>query len=647
MQVSKFILGVLLVVLPVFGTLYASGTVQNLEESLEALQDAYTRGDNRLPISNSIDRLLSLIPADAWQLQLKANKLYINCLEDLMKKAVTPRRKQLFLEQFKTVIEQRVAIVYELQQNKIEGFTEELELAFQIVDRNRNYQLRDNVNISNHKLRSISTQREAIEIQRKLLIEKYPAEGTAEEKKKFGRQVGLLESQRDSLVQLERDIISDKEASKLSDSLDEKPFSFLAFFSKMETSESIIQYFVGEEKVYAFVFAKGVLSLYECGNAVSIKEQVDLYRRCLSFISGKEHFLVAAHYLYLKLFKPFEPFLSGSRKIILVPDSFLGGVSFDALSRTPLTQNWDRDFATIDFLVKSYQFSYQYSAKQYTQQKRSKNDADPKVFVFAPVFDSKYYQEYTEKPDTVEFSLNQLPNTEKLINGLSRHFKGTNYLRQEATADNFYHTFSEEKKILHFATHTYVNDTMPLQSYIALAPNGTNKAADKTSNYYHRLSLAEIYQITSEHNIDLIILGSCETGKGELMTGKGISGFAYGFSLAGVKSLIYSLWALDENSTNIILYHFYKGLQAGEDKDSALRKAKLKYLSEHADYQTNSPFYWAGLVIAGDNVGYAFSTSYNKRLYSIIGGTIFFALILLVWLFQKYKMLGRFKSFKS
>lgn len=634
---SKFLLGLLLVMLPVLGELYASEAVKGLEERLEELNNAYVRGDNRLPISNSIDSLISVIPADAWQLQLKAHKLYISCLEDLMKKAGTPRRKQLFLEQFKTVIEHMLAIVYELQQNKVEGFAQELELAFRIVDRNRNYQLQDNVNIKNHKLRSISTQREAIEIQRKLLIEKYPAEGTSEEKKKFGKQVGLLEEQRDSLAQLERNIINDAEANRLSGQLDETPVLLSAVFSKMESGESIIQYFAGEKKVYAFVFTKGALSLYECGSTVSIKEQADIYRQYLRFISGKEHFLAAAHYLYLKLFRPFEPFLSGSTRLILIPDSFLGGLSFDAFSRTPLTQNWKRDFATIDFLIKSYQFSYQYSAIEYTQRKGSKNDANPKIYVFAPVFDAKYYQTYTNKPDTVEYSLNQLPYTEKLVTELGRHFKGKNYLRQAATADNFYHTFTEEKKILHFATHTYVNDTMPLQSYIALASNDISGVGLDAPDYYHRLSLAEIYQMTSEHNIDLMVLGSCQTGKGELTTGKGISGFAYGFSLVGVKSMIYSLWALDENSTNIILYNFYKGLQAGQDKDIALREAKLKYLNENADHQTNAPFYWAGLVIAGDNMGYAFTPYYKKRLYPIIGGTIFFALILLVWFYFRSK----------
>ena len=60
-----------------------------------------------------------------------------------------------------------------------------------------------------------------------------------------------------------------------------------------------------------------------------------------------------------------------------------------------------------------------------------------------------------------------------------------------------------------------------------------------------------------------------------------------------------SLWEIDEKAGSIILESFYNHLRNGEDKDEALRQAKLDYLAS-ARGRNLSPLYWSGLVIMGD-----------------------------------------------
>jgi|SRR5690554_3989280 len=56
-----------------------------------------------------------------------------------------------------------------------------------------------------------------------------------------------------------------------------------------------------------------------------------------------------------------------------------------------------------------------------------------------------------------------------------------------------------------------------------------------------------------------------------------------------------------DQSTKEIMIAFYKNLQQGQDKATALRQAKLSYLKNTQDENLQHPFYWAGFVLSGDD----------------------------------------------
>ena len=74
---------------------------------------------------------------------------------------------------------------------------------------------------------------------------------------------------------------------------------------------------------------------------------------------------------------------------------------------------------------------------------------------------------------------------------------------------------------------------------------------------------------------------------------------AHAFNYAGSKSILTSLWQIDEQSSAEILDGFYGYLEAGLTKDEALKNAKLNYLKS-AEGRTLHPQYWAGLILMGD-----------------------------------------------
>ena len=74
---------------------------------------------------------------------------------------------------------------------------------------------------------------------------------------------------------------------------------------------------------------------------------------------------------------------------------------------------------------------------------------------------------------------------------------------------------------------------------------------------------------------------------------------ARGFSYAGAKSIMTTLWKIPDENTQIIMGDFYQYLKDGLSKHEALRQAKLDYLND-LNQPNRSPLYWAGLIGIGD-----------------------------------------------
>lgn len=111
------------------------------------------------------------------------------------------------------------------------------------------------------------------------------------------------------------------------------------------------------------------------------------------------------------------------------------------------------------------------------------------------------------------------------------------------------------------------------------------------------LYLFDIY--SCDLTSSLTVLTACETGKPGYQDGEGMVSLAHAFNYAGSNSVITGLWKIDEQSSALIMEFSTKIFWGGMDKDEALQKAKLEYLSR-SEGRTLAPQYWAGLVLMGD-----------------------------------------------
>ena len=92
------------------------------------------------------------------------------------------------------------------------------------------------------------------------------------------------------------------------------------------------------------------------------------------------------------------------------------------------------------------------------------------------------------------------------------------------------------------------------------------------------LTAKEISQMDLR-KLDLVVLSACQTGLGEI-SGDGVFGLQRGFKKAGAKTLMMSLWKVDDKATQLLMSRFYSNLIAGKSKIESLRDAQ-KYVREY------------------------------------------------------------------
>ena len=93
-------------------------------------------------------------------------------------------------------------------------------------------------------------------------------------------------------------------------------------------------------------------------------------------------------------------------------------------------------------------------------------------------------------------------------------------------------------------------------------------------------------------NTDMVVLSACETGLGENVISEGVFGLQRAFKLAGVQTLVMSLWKVPDDETTEFMSLFYKNWLGGMDKHEAFQAAQREIKKA-----SPNPYYWAGFVM--------------------------------------------------
>jgi CHAT domain-containing protein len=115
------------------------------------------------------------------------------------------------------------------------------------------------------------------------------------------------------------------------------------------------------------------------------------------------------------------------------------------------------------------------------------------------------------------------------------------------------------------------------------------------------LTAEEVASLNLE-GVEWAVLSACDTGLGQLRSGEGVLGLRRAFQIAGARTIIMSLWPVEDRSARLWMRALYEGrLKRHLDTADSVREAALTVLRDRRTQgQSTHPFYWAGFVAAGD-----------------------------------------------
>ncbi|MFK7922657.1 MAG: DUF2225 domain-containing protein [Bacteroidia bacterium] len=367
---------------------------------------------------------------------------------------------------------------------------------------------------------------------------------------------------------------------------------------------SLIEYFVGEENLYLLDVRQDEVHFFKLPNDFGLAGLIQDFRAGIyEYFVGEEAFedadydrlsqqyTSAAYQLYQTLFAPYQgDSLRLATDLVIVPDGMLGYLPFGALLQTPAENA--TTFRTHDYLLRSHSVSYVPSASLWAEMQNDDPLPDKSGLLgFAPIFagESNGLRGSWIKDS---LSLAALPYTERELADIKAVFKADNYLNEQASLANF-QQLSSQYRLIHLATHGVLNDEDPDQSFLAFYP------IRGTSSQGGRLMLRELYAM--DIPAEMVVLSACETGIGRFSRGEGLLSLARGFSYAGTRSLLATLWRIPDGEANQdLLPNFYQALKDGQTKSEAMRSAQLAQVNEAFVDQLAHPFFWAAFTPIGD-----------------------------------------------
>ena len=359
----------------------------------------------------------------------------------------------------------------------------------------------------------------------------------------------------------------------------------------------MLEYFLGEQRSYLVLVSPANVRLHLLPAKGAIERSLRAYLKLISDRSSdpRDGF-GAAERIGRELFpRDHDEDLKRAKTVIVIPDGILHNLPFEAIRV--------RDEAGSRYLVEDIAISYCPSASSLAVLKTSSSPRKGNKGVLA--VGAPNYGRMTirhecilvgrrDSPGMISgeevVEIPPLPFSRREIQGIAKSLAslGVDTLTGDAASEtNIKQWPLRDYGIIHFACHGFLNELSPFRSALALS-------ATEVSGDDGFLQMREIYGLTL--NADLVVLSACQTAAGRLERSEGLMGLARPFFFAGARSVIASLWPINDESTVTFMHDFYTHLVGGHPAGEALRDAKIKMLKSPRAH----PFYWASFLFQGD-----------------------------------------------
>ena len=182
----------------------------------------------------------------------------------------------------------------------------------------------------------------------------------------------------------------------------------------------------------------------------------------------------------------------------------------------------------------------------------------------------------------------QLPGAEKEVKMIGQILNVEPLMGKNATKDQVLRKL-KSVSLVHIAAHGSAK-----RGEILLSPNLDSSKRPKEKDFL--LTMKDV--LDAKLDAKLVVLSCCHSGRGKIKA-EGVVGIARAFLGAGARSVIASLWEIDDDATLMFMKHFYEHLVKGQTASKSLHEA-MKMMRESDEF--NAVKYWAPFMLIGDDV---------------------------------------------
>jgi len=379
----------------------------------------------------------------------------------------------------------------------------------------------------------------------------------------------------------------------------------------------------GEGVAALWVITRHGVHVHELSSGDTVADLVRGYRKTLEapLITRDEIESHAglAEELYRVLVQPAANDIEGKHRLVIVPAGSLYYLPFETLIEPNRESNGARrQLSSLRYIGKTHAVNYAPSAsvllfldkKERAQRTDRGTPQLPLVAFGDPVYGSGpqattvasnvrgTYERMVHGFTPLPYSAEEVKRIGAVF-GVTIDSDGIN-LRERATKERLEKMDLTRYRMLHFATHAVVGDQVTQLTQPALVLSDVDPSKPEAEF----LRMSEIFDLRL--NAELVVLSACKTAEGKFYRGEGLVGLTSAFLRAGSRSVVASLWPVNDQSTSLFMESFYKGLKAGKPKAEALRLARNQIMESTVwsdalgrEQSLAAPFYWAPFILIG------------------------------------------------
>jgi CHAT domain-containing protein len=336
-----------------------------------------------------------------------------------------------------------------------------------------------------------------------------------------------------------------------------RPPSLSQIVAHVPEGMALVEYYISDKRTVAWVIRRSGarMTLLNVGRSI-LSEEARRFRTLIETRNADANQL--GEVLYAQLIQPLG--LVDDEALVVIPHGTLHYLPFQALR------------GGRGYLIEERAISYAPSASVLDYLLSNKNGNRLSILALG-------------NPDLGSLRLS-LPGAEREVVQIKALFPGAEvFIGKEASKDRLV-TKAPQSDVVHVGAHADLDEIDPLYSTIRLAG---------TDGHTGDLEAHEVYAM-SLSRVSLVTLSACSTGLGKVSRGDELWGFTRTFFAAGARSIMVSLWAVEDVSTSILMEKFYGRLREA-DSQQALRGAQLDVLRD--DPKFSHPFYWAPFNLVG------------------------------------------------